>query len=87
MVPVSTLMPVIHTRGRRLLDRPGPDVDRTILIELAFPGKWTGGGGERLDDQVVRFPVAAHQPSRIGISRRNLVRRAFDQTHFNPAAR
>ena len=41
----------------------------------------------RLQDQVVRFPIAAHQVGRVAIGRCDLVGRALDQPHLQPAAR
>ena len=43
--------------------------------------------GHRLQDQVVRLPVAAHQRGGIGVRRLDLVRRALHQAHLQPPAR
>ena len=74
-------------RRRRLLIRPRPDVDVAVMEELALPAERAVGRRHRLQDQVVRFPVAAHQIGRVAVGRRDLVGRALDEAHLQPAAR
>ena len=77
-----------HPHGRRgLLQRARPDVDVAILEILTFPIEWPRGRRHRLDDQVVRFPIAAHQTGGIGVGGVNFVRRALDEPHFQPPTR
>jgi hypothetical protein len=72
---------------RRLLVRSRPDVDIAVVEELAFPVERAVGRRHRFEDQIVRFPVTAHQIGGVTIRRRDLVRRAFDQSHLETAAR
>ena len=74
-------------RRRRLLDRARPDVDLAVVEELALPRERPVMGRQRLQDQVVRLPVPPHQPRRVGIGGRDLIRRALDQPHLDPPAR
>ena len=74
-------------RRVRLLDRPRPDIHRAILEKFAFPGERAVMRGQRLQDQVVRLPVAAHQAAGVGVGGVDLIRRALDQAHLQPATR
>ena len=74
-------------RRRRLLDRPRPDVDVSVVEVLALPVEWPVGGGQRLQDEIMRLPVAPHQPRGVRVGRRDLVRRALHQPHLQPPAR
>ena len=74
-------------RWRGLLQRPRPDVDVAVVEELALPIERTVGRRHRLQDQIVRLPIAAHQIGRVAVGRCDFVGRALDQAHFQPAAR
>ena len=74
-------------RRRRFLHRLRPDVDAAVVEELALPVERAVMRGHRLQDQVVRLPVAAHQRGGIAVRRLDLVRRALHQAHLQPPAR
>ncbi len=75
-----------YRRGR-LLQRPRPDVDVAVVEELAFPVERAVGRRHRLQDQVVRLPIAPHQIGRVAVRRCDLIGRALDEPHLEPAAR
>src|SRR6516225_3957248 len=75
-----------YRRGR-LLQWPRPDVDVAVLEELALPAERAVGRRHRLQDQVVRLPVATHQIGWVAVRRGDLVGCALDEAHLQPAAR
>src|SRR3984893_3348763 len=74
-------------RRSGLLHRAWPDVDIAVVEELALPTERAVGRRHRLQDQIVRLPVAAHQIGRVAVGRRDLVGRALDEAHLQPSAR
>jgi len=74
-------------RWGRLLVGPRPDVDVAVVEEFALPVERPIGRRHRLQNEVVRLPIAAHQIGGVAVGRRDLIGRPFDQPHLQPAAR
>ena len=73
--------------GTRLLVRARPDVDVWVDEELAFPAERPVMGGQRLLDQVDRFPLALADAHRVSVSRNHLGRAGFDEPDLQPTLR
>ena len=71
---------------RALINRR-PDVDMAVGEMLALPAEWPVMRGQRLLDQVDRFPEAVDITNRVGVARHHLAVARFDKADLKPAAR